>query len=214
VAADESPQAHPVHAARATPLDRQEGSPNRGANANEDGIAMNRAPAIGAESRGGIDIVKAKDAVPSPTESGNPIGIPVQPLQTSPRLLLRASPRWLVTPEGTLQRTFDGGKKWETVDPSADPSSPIGAGQQAPSGFRAVSASGLEVWVGGVSGVLYHTSDGGSHWTRVIPSVAGVALSAEIVKIEFSGAQRGSVSTFNAEYWTTSDGGQTWQKQP
>jgi photosystem II stability/assembly factor-like uncharacterized protein len=80
--------------------------------------------------------------------------------------------------------------------------------------FRALAATGLEVWAGGSGGMLYHTSDGGNRWTHVAPSVAGTALTGDIVGIQFSDPQHGKVSTSTAELWTTSDGGQTWEKQP
>jgi len=82
--------------------------------------------------------------------------------------------------------------------------------------FRALSVSSnpSEVWAGGSSGALYHTVDGGSSWTRVVPSEAGVTLTGDIVGIQFSDPLKGTVTTSSAETWTTADGGQTWHKQP
>jgi hypothetical protein len=81
--------------------------------------------------------------------------------------------------------------------------------------FRAlsVSANAAEVWAGGSGGALYHTIDGGNLWVRVLPSAAGVALTGDIVSIQFSDTRNGTVTTSNAEFWTTNDGGQTWRKQ-
>ncbi|MGC2058793.1 MAG: YCF48-related protein [Candidatus Sulfotelmatobacter sp.] len=187
-----------------------------------------------------FNVVKAKDPVAAQATSNNaPTSlVSPRPLQTSPSLMLRALPRWTVNASGVLQRSFDGGNTWENVNPalSAPPSAhsstrtqPIagpgvtnslqaqnqkaGAAVDAGVVFRAVAASGQEVWAGGGSGVLYHTSDGGNHWIRVIPSVAGVGLTGDIVGIQFSDSQHGKISTSNAELWTTSDTGQTWQKQ-
>jgi photosynthesis system II assembly factor YCF48-like protein/putative zinc finger protein len=79
--------------------------------------------------------------------------------------------------------------------------------------FRTVAASGADVWAGGSGGALYHSSDAGSHWTHVTPTSSGAALAGDIVSLEFPDTQHGKVSTSTGEIWTTSDAGQTWQKQ-
>ncbi len=181
------------------------------------------------------DVVKAKDPLPAQAASGSsgasaPPGLP---LQTSPSLMLRVPPRWTISPAGALQRSFDGGNTWETVNPnmSVDSAADQNLGQNPDASgaapdqkkeaapnfhpiFRAVAASGLEVWAGTLAGVLYHTSDGGSHWARVAPSEAGATITGDIVSIQFSDPQQGRVSTSTGELWTTFDGGQTWHKQP
>ncbi len=183
------------------------------------------------------DVVKAKDPVPAQAASGSsaaPASAPPGlPLQTSPSLMLRVPPRWTISPAGTLQRSFDGGNTWETVNPNMSivSSADENLGQNSDTGgagpdkkkeaapnfspvFRAVAASGLEVWAGTLAGVLYHTSDGGSHWARLAPSEAGATISGDITSIQFSDPQQGKVSTSTGELWTTFDGGQTWHKQP
>jgi hypothetical protein len=79
--------------------------------------------------------------------------------------------------------------------------------------FRAISAAGLEVWAGGSAGVLYHSADGGQQWTRVVLSASGIPLTGDIVGIAFNDSQHGQITTSTHELWTTSDAGQTWQKQ-
>ena len=185
-----------------------------------------------------FDVVKAKDPVPAQSTSGNaPTSLAsATPLQTSPSLISRALPRWTVTSSGVLQRSFDGGNTWENVIPAlsegqagARPAmstagSDVANATQArnqkaevavdPNAvFRAVAAFGAEVWAGGNGGVVFHTSDGGNHWIRVTPSVAGAGLTGDIVGIQFADPQHGKILTSNAELWTTSDSGQTWQKQ-
>ena len=186
-----------------------------------------------------FDVVKAKDPVPVQASSNNaPTSLASPgPLQTSPSLMLRALPRWGVSSSGVLQRSFDGGNTWENVNPvlnealvSSHPATQRAMEADAANSgqaksqkatvpvdpgavFRAVAAFGLEVWAGGSDGVLYHTSDGGNHWIRVTPSVAGARLTGDIVGIQFSDPQHGKIATSNAELWTTSDTGQTWQKQ-
>jgi hypothetical protein len=165
------------------------------------------------------------------------------PLQTAPALMLRASPRWTVSSSGGLQRSFDGGNTWVDVNPavnlgSADTHVAMESAPKAPAAtfgnakqsmakqnqkaepalnpapvFRAVAASGLEVWAGGSGSALYHSSDGGNRWTRVAPASATAALTGDIIGIQFSDTQHGQVSTSTAELWSTSDAGETWRRQ-
>jgi photosystem II stability/assembly factor-like uncharacterized protein len=79
--------------------------------------------------------------------------------------------------------------------------------------FRAVAAAGLEVWAGGSDSMLYHSMDGGEHWTNVLPSANGIVLRGNITTVQFPDPQHGTVSTSSSEVWTTSDGGQSWRKQ-
>jgi photosystem II stability/assembly factor-like uncharacterized protein len=61
---------------------------------------------------------------------------------------------------------------------------------------------------------LYHTLDGGNSWTRVVPPATGISLTGDILSIQFSDSQNGTVTTSSTEVWTTLDDGQTWHKQP
>jgi hypothetical protein len=187
-------------------------------------------------------VAKAKNPVPAQAVSASapPLAPPSIPLQTSPALLLHASPHWVVSSAGTLQRSFDGGKTWEDINPSMNLTSAASSNarestastdqynaQEAPnkknqkakvlpnSGvvFRAVASAGLEVWAGGSAGALYHTADGGNRWTLVLPSAPGSILTGDIISIQFPDPQHGTVATSNAEVWTTADNGQTWHKQ-
>jgi Carboxypeptidase regulatory-like domain/Photosynthesis system II assembly factor YCF48 len=142
-------------------------------------------------------------------------------------------PRWTINASGALQRSFDQGNSWQTVDVNANPAA-AGANfavAAAPSRakakdadkalkrdaanptFRAVAATGSDVWAGGSAGALFHSTDAGNHWTRVVPVSAGAILTGDIISLEFADLQHGRVSTSTPEVWTTSDGGQTWQKQ-
>jgi len=111
-----------------------------------------------------------------------------------------SGPRWTLTPDGILQRSFDAGKTWETVAVADNVK------------LRVVSALGSDIWVGGSAGALYHSSDAGQHWEQVRPTVGANTLNADITALEFSDAQHGKVSTANGT-WTTSDAGLTWQTQ-
>jgi hypothetical protein len=110
------------------------------------------------------------------------------------------APRWTLTAEGTLQRSVDFGRTWQTI--------PV-AGQ---AGFRALAASGKDIWVGGSKGALYHSADGGQNWIQVQPVAAGQALASDIVGVEFPDSLHGRLTTSSNETWTTEDGGQSWRK--
>jgi len=155
---------------------------------------------------------KAKDAKDSrmkaPMAVSSGVGGAAAPVTANQMIESRAelnravnlTPRWNLSSEGMLQRSFDG-KTWQTV-PVADNAV-----------FRAVSAVGPEIWVGGNRGSLYHSSDSGQHWTQVKPAVNGSPLIADIVGIEFADAQHGKLTTSNRETWTTSDAGQSWTRE-
>jgi hypothetical protein len=141
---------------------------------------------------------------------------------------------WAITSTGALRRSFDQGKTWQDVDVNANPASITSASlavasdtprtkakdsnkalkqQSATLTFHAVAAAGAEVWAGGSGAALYHSADAGNHWTRVVPAASGTVLTGDITSVEFPDPQHGKVATSTAEVWTTTDNGQTWQKQ-
>jgi hypothetical protein len=169
----------------------------------------------------------------------NPLPLQTQP--TLLRSFAAPLPRWTISAKGSLQRSYDSGKTWQDVDvnsnpvPSADSLSLVAGNVSADSKsdkdlnaksmkrmatiiatslvFRAVAANGADVWAGGSSGVLYHSLDAGLHWTRVTPASSSIALTGDIVALEFSDTQHGKITTSSGEIWVTADDGQSWQKQ-
>ena len=107
---------------------------------------------------------------------------------------------WTLSPEGAVQRSGDQGKTWQVVA--------VATGAT----FRALSAVGANIWAGGRAGALYHSADFGQTWTKVVPA-GSKKLDQDIVHLDFSDALSGTVNTANGEVWTTSDGGQTWQRK-
>jgi len=142
------------------------------------------------------------------------------------------SARWSINAMGSLQRSLDQGKSWQDVDVIGAAGITSGANmpmamkssrekalakdkaemKQARVVFRAVSANGSDVWAGGSSGHLYHSTDAGGHWVQVVPTWSGVVLTDDIVSLQFADPLQGRIVTSSSEIWTTPDAGQTWQK--
>jgi hypothetical protein len=110
-------------------------------------------------------------------------------------------PRWTLSSDGTLQRSFDSGRTWQTIPVSSQTI------------FRALAANGLDIWVGGSMGALFHSSDAGQHWTQVQPFANSEAFGDDIIGVEFTDALHGKLTSSGEETWITADGGQSWQKQ-
>jgi hypothetical protein len=111
------------------------------------------------------------------------------------------TPRWTLSSDGTLQRSLDSGRTWQTIPVSS------------PTIFRALAANGLDIWVGGAGGALFHSSDAGQHWIQVRPVVNGETLTDDIIGVEFTDTLHGKLTTSSEETWITADAGQTWRKQ-
>jgi Photosynthesis system II assembly factor YCF48/Putative zinc-finger len=111
------------------------------------------------------------------------------------------APRWTLSSDGTLQRSLDSGGTWQTIPVSSRTI------------FRALAANGLDIWVGGSAGALFHSSDAGRHWAQLRPVANGEALSDDIIGVEFTDLLHGKLTTSSAETWITADAGQTWQRQ-
>jgi hypothetical protein len=149
--------------------------------------------------------VRAKSALPaaqdvqingSAAALGGNADVAITPLVST-----NLPPRWTLSSDGTLQRSRDSGRSWQTI---------------AVSGkiiFRALAANGLDIWVGGLAGTLFHSSDAGQHWTQVRPAADGETLADDIIGVEFTDLQHGKLTTSSTETWITADAGQTWQKQ-
>ncbi|MBV9339440.1 MAG: hypothetical protein JO159_00955 [Acidobacteria bacterium] len=108
---------------------------------------------------------------------------------------------WTLSPAGALLRSADQGTSWQLV--TAQPGAL----------FRALSAVGADVWVGGANGSLYHSSDSGQSWEKVVPVDHGRKLETEVIRLDFSDRLNGTLTTAAGELWKTSDAGETWRVQ-
>ena len=127
-------------------------------------------------------------------DQANPVG--------ASATLANVPAQWTLSPEGQLRRSFDQGQTWDPV--------PVVERVK----FTVWSASGLDIWAGGAAGVLYHSTDNGWQWTPVKPTVGGMALTADIMKLQFTDPQHGTVTTSDGQAWTTADGGRNWEVKP
>ncbi len=114
---------------------------------------------------------------------------------------LALSVRWSISNAGKVERSVDGGTTCEELHVN---DSLV---------FRVVTAAESEVWAGGARGALYHSVDGGEHWTRVYLNPAQSGPDDAIVGINFSGPLHGRVTTAADERWITSDGGRHWTRE-
>ena len=171
---------------------------------------------------------KVDKAKPADTVAGS---IAAAPYPARPAKLSSSGfPMWSIDSAGRLQRSFDQGNTFEIVEVqgpgarfNARARTSIVAGKKdvaasepqlgAPIIFRAVAANGSEVWAGGSAGQLYHSTNAGNTWARVVPTGAGFTLTGDIIGLDFPDTQHGKVSTSTSEVWITSDNGQSWQKQ-
>jgi len=102
---------------------------------------------------------------------------------------------------GVVQKSTDGGRTWEDVRLSERTS------------FRAVAASGADVWAGGSEGTLVHSSDGGAHWAQVTVADGYVPLAGSITSIQAESASTIKIATSAGEAWISLDGGLHWKRK-
>jgi len=116
-------------------------------------------------------------------------------------LRTRVVPRWTLSADGTLQRSQDGGRSWQTIPVPSQAT------------FRALASNGFDIWIGGTRGSLFHSADGGQNWIPIQPAANGETLSDDIIGVEFTDLSHGAVTTSSSETWVTADAGRSWQKQ-
>lgn len=108
-----------------------------------------------------------------------------------------ARPHWRINSAGQPERSFGDGA-WQEVLPHEQ------------SKMRVVSVFDNEVWIGGDSSRLYHSTDNGATWSLIaLPGKDGREHS--IAHIHFQTAQSGTVESDDGTVWKTSDGGSSWK---
>lgn len=106
---------------------------------------------------------------------------------------------WRITPDGHLEHFSQTGWIGVLTDHSTQ--------------FRVVAVSGNGVWAGGSHGELFHSADGGEHWSQIALPVPSDRTNDAIAAIHFADLQHGIILTESGERYSTSDGGKNWQRE-
>lgn len=109
---------------------------------------------------------------------------------------------WRVSADGQVQRSADGGKSYETIH--------VTDGVK----FGVIASLRNDVWAGGTSGTLFHSTDGGVTWVQVAIPFAGGTVTEIITGIQLLDPQRIAITSASGARWVSEDQGQHWQKQP
>ncbi len=109
-------------------------------------------------------------------------------------------PQWRIGPNGHLERSMAANQWTRALD-------------DQPVIFHAVAVMGSDVWAGGNGGALFHSSDGGEHWSKVSLAANSNVETGAIVSIRFDDSQHGVVASDSGTRWATTDGGVTWTTQ-
>jgi photosystem II stability/assembly factor-like uncharacterized protein len=135
---------------------------------------------------------------------------------------------WVAQPDGTIEKSSDGGRHWTISLASAAVPQPVA--HIAPPGVvpPRLACSGRSVWTltnvlcgaGSCAYVMMHTADSGAHWKVALGS--GPNLPSSLPKIDSSGSDFGTNTPAHAWFFgisdtmgtssvvTTSDGGATY----
>jgi Photosynthesis system II assembly factor YCF48/Putative zinc-finger len=145
---------------------------------------------------------RAKDVLEEPHAVGAPqaqatMSRSAMAIEKAPKI----EPRWTLTSDSTLARSFDSGNTWETVSLPSQ------------ARFHVLSAHGMDIWVGGSGGALYHSVDAGKNWVQVQPVAGGQPLTEDVIGMEFVDDDHGVLTTSTNQRWATEDCGQSWQKK-
>jgi len=99
-----------------------------------------------------------------------------------------------------LQRSLNSGAAWKTV-------------LHSDRALLCYGTGGNEVWVGGKTGDLFHSANGGVTWTQVHPSAQELTLAEDITSIDVYSPSQVVLFTGDSQSWSSADGGKTWEKK-
>ena len=106
-----------------------------------------------------------------------------------------SSARWTLS-AGMLRRSTDSGASWQTTLMNGN--------------LLCYAPRGAEIWAGGKSGLLFHSTDNGVTWAQAHASVGDRSLGDDVIRLELRGAAGVVLSTGKGETWTSPDDGKNW----
>jgi photosystem II stability/assembly factor-like uncharacterized protein len=167
-------------------------------------------PATAGAAVGGVSNAAAPEARPQSTYVEGESAQSAQLQQRAPltfgksgtamKAVSAVRPQWRIGPNGHLERSLAANQWTRVLD-------------DQPVIFHAVAVMGGDVWAGGNGGALFHSSDGGEHWSKVSLAANSKVETGAIVSIRFDDPQHGIVASDSGTRWATTDGGITWTKQ-
>jgi photosystem II stability/assembly factor-like uncharacterized protein len=116
------------------------------------------------------------------------------------RLILGEAAAWLVTHDGNILKTADGGKEWKEV-----------SGKKY-GGFERIDfVDALHGWAITSSGKVLSTGDGGEIWSYLLTlDYSGEPFAGPFLKIQFLDEKIGWIVDLTS-VWSTKDGGVSWK---
>jgi Photosynthesis system II assembly factor YCF48 len=120
--------------------------------------------------------------------------------ETEMKAVSAVRPQWRIGPTGHLERSMAADQWTRALD-------------DQPVTFHAVAVIGNDVWAGGNGGALFHSSDGGEHWSKASLATNSNVETGAIVSIRFDDSQHGVLASDSGTRWATTDGGVTWAAQ-
>jgi len=121
-------------------------------------------------------------------------------LSSHARQGIAGTTKWRISSDGHLEHSLSPGV-WTRVLAAQ------------PVTFRTVAVIGVNVWAGGSEGALFHSTDAGVHFHKVVLTDDGHSELGNIVSIRFDSVEQGALTSDAGTSWTTTDGGQSWTKQ-
>jgi photosystem II stability/assembly factor-like uncharacterized protein len=100
---------------------------------------------------------------------------------------------------GAMLKTVDGGKTWNFQNVKDD-------------NFNAMDIHGDEIWMCGYNGGVYHTYDGGNHWTELRNGNNINLPRYRLLDIAFKDERNGWAAGESGKMIYTDDGGQHWEE--
>lgn len=150
-----------------------------------------------------VTVSKDEQESASPAElqkmaSGQNVESEMQPKSSSDNSVAIVNPWWRVTQQGQLQKSFDGGRTWQSV---------FG---ESVAKFRAVASLDAVVWAGGDNGDFWSSTNGGKTWRRDVANVDGHSPKGQVTKIALPNPATVVITTDAGETWTSTNGGLNW----